>query len=774
MTISRTTRFGLYRWSSAIDAFTRSQMDASHENIETYGLKMLRGATLPESGSASYERTFFLNTTDNKLYYYTTDDANGEWIRIEPNGIKFTIAKAKGDMLVAPAPDEWERLPVGTRNQVLTVVYDDENELTAGWRTILNDRGDLLSSDGTVTSILPVGSNSTTLRANSEATSGLSWGLIVEENIANSAVTTEKIANNNVTTSVIADNAVTEIKLADGAIVNSKIQNLGITTPKIANENVTTPKFADGSVVTDKLASNSVSTIKILDAAVTSSVLQDGAVTTPKFADNAVTEGKIANFSVTSPKFVASSVVNSKILDSAVITSKFANGAVTTPKIVDDAITNQKFADGGVGSSKFALLSVTTEKIADLSINSQVIADNAVTTPKIADSAVTTPKLSDLVVVERHFADGAVIESKIADNNITDSKIRRSAPLSIIGNPNSSTGQIVDIQASSDHTSLKRTDSSIGFGLIEAQNIGVGSITTAKVANGAIFDSKISNSAAITLTKLANGTLPPGIKVTTANYTNRSFTNSKLSNAPDSSGVGIWLSYTPTLYLVPAYNYERAPTYIYPGGPLYSVNNSWVVRWERLNNITAYAEIPSRYAVRYAKYCRINNLCYAGIRIEYLYQWDNVGANYTVHQPSLYDGTVLSGDGGKPCTLMPRWPFISLPFAPAEPDFTPLGACDFYADRWIFTQTGCDYNQFRWSRYNNTACVYKGFIGLLNDDRDQDKFPPQQNLAEVIGGGGIDMGGEGGGDGILRNRLSTVSMGSSTYFDVSIVYEVAT
>lgn len=774
MTISRTTRFGLYRWSSAIDAFTRSQMDASHENIETYGLKMLRGATLPESGSASYERTFFLNTTDNKLYYYTTDDANGEWIRIEPNGIKFTIAKAKGDTLVAPAPDVWDRRAVGTRNQVFTVVYDEENELTADWRTILNNRGDLLSSDGTVSSILPVGSNSTTLRANSATTSGLQWGLIVEANIANSAVTTEKIANNNVTTSVIADSAVTETRFADGAIVNSKIQNLGITTPKIADENVTTSKFNDGAVTSAKLATDSVSTIKITDSAVVSSVIQDGAVITEKIANDAVTENKIANFAVTSPKFVASSVINSKILDSAVITAKFADGAVTTPKILDDAITNPKFADGGVGSSKFALLSVTTEKIADLSVDSQVIANDAVTTPKIADSAVTTAKLTDLVIIERHFADASVTEAKIANNNITDAKFRKSAPLSIVGNPTSSTGQIQDIQATVDHTSLKRTGSSIGFGLIETPNIGVGSITSAKIANGAIFDSKVNNAAAITLTKLANGTLPPGIKVTTANYTNRSFTLSKLSNAPDSSGVGIWLSYNPTFYFVPAFNYEQY------NKPFYGVQPGWIVRWDRLNNITSYPLSTSRYTVHYAKYCRINNLCYVNVRIEYTYQWDNIGANYkNSWSPSLYNGTVLTGDGGAPCEVMPKWPFFTLPFAPVDPDYTTVGSFDFYSDRWVFTQSNCDYNQYRWGSWCNTATIYNGFLAAMNDDNLTVRtFPPVQNPVEVIGSGSAGAGGfrnDGDDDGSnLRNRLSTMGPGPFTFFNFSIVYEVAT
>lgn len=791
MTITRTTRFGLYRWSSSLDAFTRSQMDASHENIEQYGLKMLRGASLPEYGSASYARTFFLNTTDLKLYYYTTEDANGEWVKIEPNGIRFTVAKAKGDMLVAPAPDEWERLPVGTRNQVLTVVYDSENELTANWRTILNNRGDLLSSDGVGTSILPVGSNFATLRANSTTTSGLQWGLIVEANLANSAVTTSKILNNSVTTSVFADSAVTEQKISDGAVVSTKIQNLAVTTPKIADSAVTTIKFADGSVVAAKIADGAVSTNKIVDGSVITSVLADGAVVEAKFANSAVIESKINTSAVTSPKYAVGAVVESKIVDGAVTTSKFADGAITTPKIFNDAVTTSKFADRGVASSDFGLLSVTTEKIAESAVTATVIANSAVTTPKIADLAVTTEKIPDLEIVDRHFATGSVTEQKIAANNVTDDRLRKSAPLSVIGNAMSSTGQVADIQATTDHVSLKRNGSSLEFGLIQTSNINEGLINSAKVFDGAIFDSKVSNSAGITLTKLGAGTLPPGIKVTTANYTANSFTHSKLSNSPTSAGVGMWLPYTPTMFLVPSRNYEN----VLNGD---QVRPRWVIRWDRLNNIANYPEVASRYTVRYAKYCRINDLCYVSVSIEYNNHWDTQWPNYITQSPSLYDGTVRTLDyidnfsyGGNifdpglgPCVLMTRWPFVSLPFTAADENFANIGTLDIYADRWVKDSyriniapnrnPSCYFSQRRWGRFRAAAVIYKGYIGAIEEHR-RSESPPNFNVAEATKEEGEPLPSAYGLGTItnLESRLCTVTMGRSTRLNFSIVYEVA-
>ena len=128
MTISQTTRFSIYRWSADTDAFTRTQLDASHENIELYAAKMLSGASLP-AASAIYARTIFLLTTTNKLYYYDKEDASGTWRILETAVIQNTLADAKGDLIVASANDTWAKLSVGSETQILTVGASS----TVGW-----------------------------------------------------------------------------------------------------------------------------------------------------------------------------------------------------------------------------------------------------------------------------------------------------------------------------------------------------------------------------------------------------------------------------------------------------------------------------------------------------------------------------------------------------------------------------------------------------------------------------------------------------------------
>jgi hypothetical protein len=626
-------------------------MDDSYKNIESFGLKMLSGSELPASGSAEYERTFFLNTSDNKLYYYTTNDANGEWIKIEPNGIRFTVAEDKGDMLVASGPDEWVRLPAGARNQILTVL---DNSGTIGWSTILNNRGDLLTSDGTGTSILGVGDNFRSLIADSSTSNGLRWGLIAEASIANNAVTTEKIADNSITSAIIDDNAITENIFADSAITSSKFAAGAVTTDKIANAAVTTGKIADLAATTAKFAADSVSTNKIANGAVTTAAIADVAVTTGKIADGAITESKIAAGAATSSKFSPGSVTTEKILDGAVTGGKIANLAVTTEKLADGAVTTAALADGAVTSSKFAPLSVTPEKITDFSVLTANIANNAVTENKIADGAVTTPKFADLTIVANNFADGSVSELKIAPGAVTNEKIRQSPGLSVIGNPTSSTSNVSDIVASLDHGVLKRSGSSVGFGLIESADLTAGVITASKIADGAVVDSKIANNAGIGLTKLASETFKSGIKVTTDNYTNGSFTQSKLSNVSNAGGVGVWRSYTPVLYLVRAFEFD--------GGFF-----GWGSRTERLENPTQWVEPSSRYTVRYARYSQINKTCYVNVSIQYNFE-NTIYPNYS--GITSY-GTNSTTD---PSFVIPTYVFLSVPVQPESQDLTVVGS----------------------------------------------------------------------------------------------------
>lgn len=131
MAITTTTRFGIYRWSSDADAFTRTQMDTSHEYIEEYAGKMIRGAGAPSAVGAEYKNTIYLNTTNNKLYYYSATDGSGSWQILETAVVQNSLADAKGDMIVASANDTWAKLSVGAQGTILTVGASD----TVGWAT---------------------------------------------------------------------------------------------------------------------------------------------------------------------------------------------------------------------------------------------------------------------------------------------------------------------------------------------------------------------------------------------------------------------------------------------------------------------------------------------------------------------------------------------------------------------------------------------------------------------------------------------------------------
>jgi hypothetical protein len=106
-------------------------MDASHEALEEYGAKMIRGAGAPSFTGAQYKNTIYLNTTNNKLYYYSATDNSGTWQILETAVVQNSLADAKGDLIVASADNTWAKLGVGSLGTVLTVGASDTVEWSA-------------------------------------------------------------------------------------------------------------------------------------------------------------------------------------------------------------------------------------------------------------------------------------------------------------------------------------------------------------------------------------------------------------------------------------------------------------------------------------------------------------------------------------------------------------------------------------------------------------------------------------------------------------------
>jgi hypothetical protein len=616
MAVMVTPRLGLYRWSGDDDQIIRSQIDESHGSIEAYGAKILSGSSLPTVGSTTYARTFFLNTSDKKLYYYTSEDPFGVWKGINTDTILVTLAESKGDVLISVGPDEWAILSVGSFGQILTVSDDSQNIV---WATIIVSKGDLLTFDGSSLTNFSVGVNGQLLIADSAQGSGLNWSFVEPRSISSgaatslkfqsSSVTEQKFAVGSVSSEKIATGSVVSAKIQDGSVVESKIASLAVVTSKIANSAITEIKIGDDSVTSVKFVPSSVTQPKIFNLSVGSIELADGSVASQKLQNSSVTSAKIANGNVVNASLAFHSVTTNKLSDNSVTSAKFLDQSVDGGKIEDSSIIAQNISDSAASNRTIASASVTSQKIAN----------NSITEPKIVASSVTSTKLGQSVVTSDKIADLSVTTEKIITNTVSSLNIRQSQVLSVMGNPGSNIQNVSDIAAASDRAVLQRVSGSLSFSPLASNSISDNAITTQKISDLTILNSDISSSANIALSKLSNGTLPSYIKTVKSNYVDNSVLTSKLSSSLTAEGVGVWLDYVPIVRRIQP-------------------------------NVTANPDVllnPSDYIIVYAKYCKINEVVLARGRV-------------------VLSGTISESNGSSIA--------IGLPFVPAIETLSCIGS----------------------------------------------------------------------------------------------------
>ena len=73
MTVSTTSRLGIYRWDSGGDPFTRAQMDESHQALEANVAGFVQGTTRPPA-AAQYTGFFHFDTATNLVSYCDGSD----------------------------------------------------------------------------------------------------------------------------------------------------------------------------------------------------------------------------------------------------------------------------------------------------------------------------------------------------------------------------------------------------------------------------------------------------------------------------------------------------------------------------------------------------------------------------------------------------------------------------------------------------------------------------------------------------------------------------
>jgi hypothetical protein len=112
-------------------------------------------------------------------------------------------------------------------------------------------------------------------------------------------------------------------------------------------------------------------------------------------------------------------------------------------------------------------------------VNADIKSDAAIAGTKLADSAITTAKIAD---------------ASSTTTGVTNAKLRHSAALSVVGRGANTEGAPADIAAANDNEVLRRSGTSVGFGLLATANVADASSTTTGVTN-----SKLRHSAALSV-----------------------------------------------------------------------------------------------------------------------------------------------------------------------------------------------------------------------------------------------------------------------------------
>lgn len=354
MAILTTTRLAIKRWESGADAFTRSDMDESHAQLEARVAGFDNGGSQPTAGAAKAG-----------FFHYTTTDASVGQLSYCNGNTYFDIA--------APG-------------------------------TISSLDGTL--SDGTATTV-----------ARSDHTHSLDDSVVTTAKLNDSAVTTAKIGANAVTNAKlggdlnaskltagtlpiarIADGDIVTAKLNDGAVTNAKLAATGLDATKLTTGTLDVARITDGAVTNAKLADMGANTVKIRQSSTgvpqnveigtnsvlgrTTGALQSMQVQTNMIANDQVTYAKMQNIS-----------------SGYSILGKAGTGSGNVAEITagTDSVLRRD-GSGNLGFGKIDGNHITSNSITATQINagavgSSELADNAVDNAAIQDSAVTGAKI---------------------------------------------------------------------------------------------------------------------------------------------------------------------------------------------------------------------------------------------------------------------------------------------------------------------------------------------------------------------------------------------
>jgi hypothetical protein len=188
----------LYRWTQDSDAFTRQQMDETHENLEDRVARYVRSSSEPTPIANEWARSFWLDTNTSVVYFYTEEDESGEWKPLNLYGSAAQMSTTSPSIVGYLQGTLRQSNSGGIRDEFARI--DHQHELPApdlssvAAKSTLTGKGSIYAATAASTpGNLSVGANNSVLVADSAQATGLKWSTVGTDQLAAGAVTTAKI-----------------------------------------------------------------------------------------------------------------------------------------------------------------------------------------------------------------------------------------------------------------------------------------------------------------------------------------------------------------------------------------------------------------------------------------------------------------------------------------------------------------------------------------------------------------------------------------------------
>ena len=216
---------------------------------------------------------------------------------------------------------------------------------------------------------------------------------IVDGSIVNADIN----ASADIAGSKLADDSVTLAKLGSGAlptditVASANIVNGTIIEEDVANSAITANKIADGTVGTLELSNGAVNTAKLAADAVDGTRLADNAVDSEHYTDGSIDRVHLEADIIDSTKLADNAVNSEHYVDGSIDHVHLANDIIDGDNIQDDVIDSEHIATGALDNEHYATGSITSDKLSAAT----VITESEQATATTNDTSFLTSAAAD-------------------------------------------------------------------------------------------------------------------------------------------------------------------------------------------------------------------------------------------------------------------------------------------------------------------------------------------------------------------------------------------